>query len=440
MTEAGSGAKHTETIDREAEHTVGLLAIVAGVDAGREYLFGHGTCRIGTSEAAEIQLHDPGVSRLHAEVRRDEDGVRLVDLGSKNGCWLGGSRIRDATVSPGTRFRLGNTTLEATLARRRVTTTQWQGGNRLQSLIAESTAMHALFAQISKIAESRSAVLIRGETGTGKELVADALHALSGREGPLVVVDGAAITGSLADDELFGHMRGAFTGAHADHAGAFERADGGTLFIDEVGDLTPEVQKKLLRAIDTGTIRRVGGDRRIAVDVRIVAATHRSLEEMVNARTFREDLFHRLRVIELMVPPLRDRGHDVYLLARTFMDEITDGDAEAHREIERALAAREGHGWPGNVRELRNFVRRVAALGHIETVIAPGGAGITPTIRTDLPYGEAKEAWTELFARAYVAKALDESGSIAAAARRSGLSRVHMSNLVKQLGLRSRNK
>jgi DNA-binding NtrC family response regulator len=430
----------TETwaVDEEADTEVGILAVVAGPDDGQEHAFADGVVTVGSGPNAGIRVSDPSVSRLHVELLREGGRVRIRDLGSKNGTWLGGCQVLEAWLTPGTRVRLGSTVVEARVASRRVRRSVWQGDDRFGPLLGASPAMRDLFARLAKIAGTDSRVLVRGESGTGKELVAHALHQSSKRRrGPFVVVDGAALSTTLADDELFGHVRGAYTGAHADRAGAFERAHGGTLFLDEVGDIPLEVQKKLLRALESGSVQRVGGSDWRTVDVRVIAATHKPLERMVNEGTFREDLLYRLSVLDVRVPSLRDRPDDIGLIARAVLDEVSPGDVGAHESVERALAGRVGYAWPGNVRELRNYVQRVAVLGHVAAEPLPADG--PQEVRVDLPYAQAKEEWVGHFERKYVARILDESGgNISEAARRSELSRVHLSNLVGRLGLRKR--
>ena len=425
--------RDTETlVDDGGEQKVGALRVVVGPDAGRELVLEGERATIGKSEAADFELTDPSVSRLHAELVRSSEGVHVRDLGSKNGLWLAGCRVGEAWLAPGARIQLGATVVEAIVARRPRAARSVAGGDRLGALLGRSSAMHALFDAITRVAPTSARVLVRGESGTGKELVAREIHRASERSGgPFVVVDGAAISSTLADDELFGHVRGAFTSAHDDRPGAFERAHGGTLFLDEVGDLPLDVQAKLLRAVETSSVQRIGASARTEASVRIVAATHRPLERMVNEGSFREDLLHRLVVATLYVPPLRDRHGDVPHLAESFLSEIAP-DTEAGRSVlDEALAEREGYLWPGNVRELRSFVHRVTVLGGLGT--EPPPPSDLPRVVIELPYREAKTSFTEFFERKYVRRLLEETGgNISEAARRAGLSRVHMSKLARK--------
>ena len=422
----------------EVDEEVGILSVVTGADQDTKFELADGPTRIGSGPAAEVQLNDRGVSRLHCELVREDGAIRLRDVGSKNGTWVAGCRIFDALVAPGTRIRVGATTLELELTRRKVQRAVWHGGNRMGELWGQSAAMHRLFASVARLAGADQAVLLRGESGSGKELVARAVHTEGPRrDGPFVVVDGAAISRTLADVELFGNVRGAFTGANVDRAGAFERADGGTVFIDEVGELPIEVQAKMLRALDHGEVRRVGDEHVTHVKVRVVAATHRNLEKMVNEGAFREDLLHRLRVFEVTIPPLRERPEDVVLIARRFLEEIGPVTDEAAQELEKALAARAGYRWPGNVRELRSFVRRLSVFGDTDFG-APAPPGDAPHfVRVDLPLKDAKKEWIEAMERQYLARLLAETNhNISAASRRAGMDRGHLGKLVAQYGLK----
>lgn len=427
----------TETWELEVEATedVGVVTVVEGPDHGLEAELGD-EVTVGTSEAATVRLSDPTVSRLHLSLRREGEGLRVRDLGSKNGTFVGALRLHDGAVAAGTHLRLGSTEIKLGIRPGLVRRAVWDGGNHLGELVGGSSAMHQLFAAMMKVAGTESRVLLLGESGTGKELVARTLHSLGRRrEGPFVVVDAAAMAGTLIEDELFGHVRGAFTGAVEDHPGAFERAHKGTLFLDEIGDLPLALQAKLLRVLEEGSVQRLGDTRRVDVDVRVVAATHKPLARMVNERTFREDLYYRLAVIELRLPPLRQRALDVPLLARHILHQDGRLSEETLAAVEQALDEHRGYTWPGNVRELRNFVRRVAVLGVAHAQLMP--ADREPRVRVDLNYHHAKDIWVEHFERDYVSRILEEvGGNVSQAARRAGLSRVHLANLMARHGLR----
>ena len=319
-----------------------------------------------------------------------------------------------------------------------------------ENLIGSGPAMQRVFAAIQKVAETDLTVLVRGESGTGKELVAQALHQRSPRrDRPFVAVNCAAISPELVESELFGHEKGAFTGADARRLGRFETAHGGTIFLDEIGDMAPETQAKVLRVLQERTLVRVGGSAPIEVDVRVVAATHRNLEQEVARGTFREDLYYRLRVVELVLPSLRERSEDVPALALRFLAQVSERLGRAAPRLgDGALAALVRHPWPGNVRELRNTIEQAAVLASGPVIgeddlrldgapanaapadPAPGSAG--------LPFAEAKRRAVERFERAFLLDALRASdGNISRAADAIGMVRQSLQQKIRELGLKS---
>ena len=425
---------------QDIDTQIGVLTIVSGPDQGSVHAMEQGVLRIGSGEVADLRLEDRGVSRLHCELEHvGASLLQLRDLGSKNGTWVAGCRIRDAEIPPGTRVRVGSTTIELSVDQRRVRKAVWQGGDRFGEVLGASPVMHRLFALLARLVDAEGVVLVRGETGTGKDVVARSIHAKGPRAaGPFVIVDGAAMSRTLADAELFGHERGAFTGAEVARAGAFERAHSGTLFIDEIAEIPIEVQSKLLRALSGGGVRRIGGSETRHMDVRVIAATHRPLERMVNEGAFRDDLLHRLKVFEVLLPPLRERPEDVVLLARRFLEEVAPGDGRLAEALEAALAARAGYLWPGNVRELVGFVRRLVALGDPELgrPLPPGDGPVT--VDVDLPLKEAKRVWVDALERQYLSRLLAETGNnVSEAARRAGMDRGHLGALAAKHGLKS---
>jgi Nif-specific regulatory protein len=308
-------------------------------------------------------------------------------------------------------------------------------------LIGESAAIDAIRSTASRVAATELAVLILGENGTGKEVVAKLIHYLSGRRNdPFVAVNCAALTETLLESELFGHEKGAFTDAHEARAGKFEIASGGTLFLDEIGDLSPGGQAKLLRVLEEKIVVRVGGSVPIATDTRVIAATNQDLAEMVRERRFREDLFFRLNVVAVELPPLRDRGEDVLLLAEHF---LADFCRKAHRKPPQLTAAARkrllGHSWPGNVRELRNLMERLAYLSQGDTVDADELAFIlSPTDESttlaiaNLPLSEA----TSRFQVEYIRQSIKRAGdNMSEAAKRLGLHRSNLYRKMRQLGM-----
>jgi DNA-binding NtrC family response regulator len=311
---------------------------------------------IGKDASNDLALDDPFVSARHVRLERRRSRWRVRDLGSTNGTFLAGVRVIDAELPAGAPLAIGDTELVLELA--------GEGAPRVatpaafEGLVSRDPAMQQLFALIERVAPSGAAVTILGETGTGKELVARALHQLSDRrDRAFIPVNCSAIAETLIESELFGHEKGAFSGADRLRKGAFEEADGGTIFLDEIGELPLELQPKLLRALELGEVKRVGASRPIHVDVRILAATHRDLRAQVRAGKFREDLYYRLCVVPVSVPPLRARRGDVRALAELFLARAAPRGL-ALRFTPEALALLERHAWPGNVRQLKNVVQR----------------------------------------------------------------------------------
>jgi DNA-binding NtrC family response regulator len=320
---------------------------------------------------------------------------------------------------------------------------------RYHDLVGASPAMRGVYRLVQRAAPTRATVLVTGESGTGKELVARALHAAGPRaRRPFVALNCAALPAELAEAELFGHVRGAFTGAVHDRAGLFEAADGGTLFLDEIGDMPLGLQAKLLRVLEAGEVTRVGATRPVAVDVRVVAATHRGLDALVAAGRFRDDLRYRVAVLTVELPPLRERREDVPALAAHFLAHFAERHAVPPRPLaddaRRALLA---HDWPGNVRELRNAIERALLLADGDAIAAadlPAEVrGSTAPLRpaeaaaADLPFVEARRRALDAFDRAFLAAALERhGGNVSAAARVLGLHRPSLQKLIARLGLR----
>jgi DNA-binding NtrC family response regulator len=394
------------------------------------------TCRIGTHSSNDLVLRDPAVSRFHCKLTRDGSVWRLQDNGSLNGTRLDGVRVRDADLGTEATIALGDTLLEVRLLEgtEPVTLPSMQS---FGSLMGASPAMRHLYAFLEKVAASEINVLIEGESGTGKELVAAEIVQHGARaEGPFVVVDCGAISPTLVESELFGHVRGAFTGAERDRFGAFETANGGTLFLDEIGELPLELQPKLLRALEAREIRRVGEARSRRVNVRIIAATNRDLEREINKGRFREDLYFRLAVMSVRVPPLRERLDDLPLLVRGFLDNLGLPD-QIELFTPRVLADLASHDWPGNVRELRNYVERTVVLKESRHTVrrqvhAPSFGDLPVTFKA------AKDAVVDAFEREYIGALLDEAGgNISRAARNGGMDRMYLHRLLQKHGVRA---
>jgi len=325
----------------------------------RRYPLGPEPLVLGNGTDADVPIDDPYVSGRHLELKQTPAGVQLRDLGSRNGTKVRGIAIAEALLDSTTALVIGQTQVSVEIRG------QFSDGRspaaargRFGDVLADSAAMHEVFTLAERLAPSDLTVTLHGETGTGKDLLARAMHGASARkDGPFVVFDCGAAAPSLIESQLFGHHKGAFTGAISDHAGAFERAHKGTLFLDEIGELALELQPKLLRALENRRIQRIGGSADVAVDVRIIAATHRDLEEEVREGRFRQDLLFRLNAAVLTVPPLRERKEDVVLLAKTFARSHND-----HSLSNDALIRLSNHSWPGNVRELRNVIASAAAI------------------------------------------------------------------------------
>ena len=320
-------------------------------------------CLLGSAPHCDIVIDDRAVSRVHVELEPREEGVWVRDLNSRNGTFVEGVRIESACVSHGFVIHVGATDLHVNYENAETKAVDSWPSDRFGPLIGRSTVMRELFATLARVAPLECAILVQGETGTGKELVARAIHQASTRaDGPFVVVDCAALSEHLIESELFGHVKGAFTGAHQNRAGAIESAHGGTVFLDEIGELPISMQPKLLRVLESLTVRRVGESQHRSVDVRFVTATHRDLLSMVNRGEFREDLYFRLAVLPVRVPALRERPSDIELLISHFSDAPIDWLTA------KLLRALESRPWRGNVRELRNFAERAHAIGAAEAL------------------------------------------------------------------------
>lgn len=333
------------------------LRIVAGLDAGREVSLCLPTVRIGTAPDNDVVLTDRAVSRHHAEIRITPQGLMFRDLGSTNGTFVGNVRVQEAYLTPGTEFTMGYSriVIRQGTEERQVSISQ---DDHLGSLVGASERMRELYGLLRAVAPTPATVQITGESGSGKELVASTIHELSGRTGPLVVFDASVTDPEMVRNDLFGHVKGAFTGASGSREGAFRRANGGTLFIDEIGELPLDLQPRLLRALENREVVPIGMDKPLRVDVRVITATHRDLSMMVKAGDFRADLFYRLSVVPIRVPSLREIRSDIPLLISHLIKVL---NLDCHIELD-AMEALQRYTWPGNVRELRNVLERAAVL------------------------------------------------------------------------------
>jgi DNA-binding NtrC family response regulator len=422
-----------------------LLRVVEGADRGKEFQVDLADRRLltaGRSAVNDLVLADTHVSGTHFEIAVSPRGLLLRDLDSTNGVFIGGARVREAWLEPNVVFRAGETTLKLISAD--PVDVPLPLIDRFDELYGRSPVMRELFATLERLATKgdRLRVLIGGETGTGKELVARALHNRSSRRGrPFVVQDCTAIPRELAESVLFGHTRGAFTGAVADRPGCFEEADGGTIFLDEIGELPLELQAKLLRVIQEGEVTRVGERSPRKVDVRVLCATHRDLRAMVAEDRFRQDLFFRIADVRIEIPSLRDRGDDVVVLAELFLRRCA-GDGGTLRTLGRAAsAALMTHDWPGNVRELKSVVERAYVMADADE-IGPDDLSLAPvrnerrTVAHDglllLPHDRAVDE----FERLYFASLLAQHTTKAKAARAAEMSPEGLRLALKRLGMR----
>jgi DNA-binding NtrC family response regulator len=435
-----------DTIPSE-EHTVAAprlelsVECEAGVATDRKTILDGEFFRIGSHESNDLVVNDPEVSRFHCRIVRGGVAWRLSDTDSRNGTRLHGVRVRDADLtSPECVIDLGTSRVRI---RELMPVGQVAVLDRANfgDLYGTSFTMRRLFAILEKVAQSDRTVLIEGESGTGKELVAAEIVRRGTRaRKPFVIVDCSAISPQLIEDELFGHVKGAFTGADRDRVGAFESAEGGTVFLDEIGEMPVEMQPKLLRVLESREVRRVGEVRSRKIDVRVIAATNRRLEREVNQGRFREDLFFRLSVVTVRVPPLRERLEDIELLVRVFLESM-DAQSSSHLFTREVLQDLTRHEWPGNVRELRNFVDRTVALqvpGSSVRVDAPASAPPSNgpvDLETSFRHGK-EQAITEFEERYLTALLAWADGNVSRAARKGGMDRMNLHRLIQRYGLR----
>jgi DNA-binding NtrC family response regulator len=395
---------------------------------------------IGAHPSNELVLASDTVSRFHCEILSDAGGVRVHDLGSRNGTFVDGVRVETAWLRNDSRLQLGDVSLR--FRARGELALPVSAASSFGGMVGRSLPMRRLFALLERCSQSDVTVLIQGETGTGKEAAAEAIHGASRRASkPFVVVDCGAIPPSLLESELFGHEKGSFTGAVGQRVGAFEEADGGTVFLDEIGEIPLDLQPKLLRVLERKTIRRVGSNRQIPVDVRILAATHRPLQKEVNEGTFRADLYYRLAVVKVELPALRERLEDLPALVETLLDQLgVHGEGRARLTSPGFLARLSAYPLSGNVRELRNLLERALVLedafdGTASTQITTDldGGGL-PDIT--LSYAEARSRVLDDFERRWLGALLAaHGGNIAGAARAAGMARPYLHRLLQRHGI-----
>ncbi len=418
------------------------LVVVEGPDRGRAVRL-DARVVVGADDDCDLVLTDERVSGRHVELKPDGVRFEVTDLDSRNGTLFEGSLIVRVVVPVGATLKVGKTFLRVQPVREPVEVEPSQS-RRFGDLVGESLAMREVFAVLELAAESDVTVLLEGETGTGKELAARAIHEAGGRRsGPFVAIDCGALPETLLESELFGHVRGAFTGASHARKGAFARADGGTIFLDELGQISPAVQARLLRVLEERAVKPVGSDDVRKVDVRVVGATRHDLDALVATGAFRADLLYRLSVLKLTLPSLRTRREDLPILVDTLMTRsgLSAGDV-AGPNLDRLVV----HDWPGNVRELRNVIERSIALtpgangfAELRLKVASQATGEPLTVRSDQPWADAKQAVLAAFERRYLTDVFARNdGNIAATARDAQMDRKHLRTLLEKHGLLSR--
>ena len=404
------------------------VEVLSGSSVGKVVQVEKPLFSIGTHETNDLVLTDDAVSKHHVEVHVVPDGYRIVDLSSSNGTHMGAVKITDITILEPVTLQLGTTTVRITpaMGEKEVPASALV---KFGSVLGRSVAMRELFEQLGAVAKSDCSVLIEGETGVGKEQVAESVHQESARkDAPFVVVDCGAIAGELLESELFGHSRGAFTGADADRKGLLQMADGGTVFLDEVGELPVSLQAKLLGVLERRKVTPIGSSTPRAIDVRVIAATNRNLAREVNEGRFRSDLFFRLAVVKLRVPPLRERLDDIPMLVEHFLDILKQREG-AHIPSTLApieLARLSAQPWVGIVRELRNAVERIALkIG--------GPAHNEETTGRAEPFMKARDRFVEEFEKRYLTDILERASmNVSEAARQAGVDRRNFQRLLRR--------
>ena len=427
-----------------------------------EYIFDQSSVTLGASDDNDLVLDDEKVSREHARIYQEGDDWLVEDLRSTNGTFVNHVRVRVAYLKSGCTIRLGSSQLRFSVLSERVEITP-SHRQSLGPIVGKSEQMRRVFSVVEKIAPTGVTVVLEGETGTGKEVVARTVHQYSTRaNNTFIVFDCGAVQQNLIESELFGHEKGSFTGALSARQGLFEMAHGGTIFLDEIGELALDLQPKLLRALEQREIRRVGGNRPIKIDARVIAATNRDLAEEVQAGRFREDLYYRLSVVKLTLPPLRERREDIPLLVRHILktgnfNKTPDGQRVKGIATD-ALEALMRYDWPGNVRELTNVVERACSFADGEFVqledLPDHIAGVrlrkrktssTTTevqrapavhVRADISFKDAKEEWVSAFEKEYLESLLTKhGGNLSQAAREAEVDRKHFRRLARKYGL-----
>ena len=426
------------------------LLLISGPLQGREFVVNRDTYTIGSGDHNDLVIGDSTVSKRHCEIIVEESGYQIRDLDSTNGTMVQGVRVSSAHLAPGAEIQIGKS---------RIVFCPLQDSNDIPlssneafgKMLGRSIPMRRIFYLAETYSPSDATIMITGETGTGKEVLAEEIHNHSNRKNkPFIVIDCAAISKDLMESEIFGHVKGAFTGANSDRQGAFELADGGTVFLDEIGDLLPDLQPKLLRVLEKREIRRVGSNDLRKIDVRIISATNRNLANEVNENRFREDLYYRLSVVHLELPPLRRRKDDIPLIVKKFLTMLHGDDALSQvADLDVTMDVLKRHEWPGNVRELRNLVELAFYSEKrpvdLSSFLSFGmlRAGRKPndepdmSFTTDRPFKDAKNDLIEEFEKAYLNDLLARNRqNISQSAREAGIERAYLQRLIRKYGMR----
>lgn len=464
MTEKSNDIEHTTAIietEPGARELISLrkyqLVVVSKDGNKRKYELGKKkVIKIGKRQDNDIMIaNDKTVSRNHAEIHSTEDNQYILrDLNSTNGTLINGMKVKEAFLAQGDLIQIGETKIEFQTYDERVQIEPSEN-NYFGDMVGRSKKMRQIFGVLERISPSQATVIIEGETGTGKELVAKAIHQNSLRKDkPFIVFDCSAVAPNLIESELFGHTKGAFTGAVKDRLGAFEAANGGTIFLDEIGELTIDLQPKLLRALEQREVKRVGSTQSMKVDVRVICATNRNLKDEVSEGRFREDLYYRLSVVKIQMPPLRERLEDIPLIVEKILQNARynvkpDGSYYVSRVEDDALKILQRYQWPGNVRELNNIIERAVSFSQdgmirgadLQFVFNEIESGEEATVRmnmvdVDKPFKEAKQEIVESFEKEYLQELLDRhKGNVSKASREAKIDRKHLRNLLIKYGI-----
>jgi two-component system response regulator GlrR len=401
------------------------IDVLSGIRGGLQFRAESPSVRVGSHDSNDLCIADDTLSKHHLEIAVTDEGYRVTDLASTNGTFIGALRLGEVFATEAVTLRIGACTLRIKPARKEVEIPASRA-SAFGRLCGRSVVMRELYVQLEQVAKTDVAVLLEGETGVGKEVVAQSIHDASPRkDGPFIVVDCGALAADLVESELFGHVRGAFTGANENRAGLLEAANGGTLFLDEIGDLPLALQAKLLGVLERRRVTRIGATTATKLDLRVIAASHHSLSKLVNEKKFRADLFYRLAVVRLKVPPLRERLEDIPQLVQEFLRQ-----ADKHEDAISAVvvAKLQTQPWPGNVRELRNAVER--ALAQLQTNEESTG------LKAITPFIIARDQAEEDFERAYFKKLLAVPGmNLSRLARETQLDRRYLQRILRRRNL-----